>query len=319
MSVGQESRESCDDMTSTLGPDPVCVLDVGATLGEGPVWNNADRSLLFVDIAEQRIFRFEPASNNLRSWSAPAKVGWVLPSIENTLLVGLTNGIHRFAPESGTFEHLLDPEPHLPTNRLNDAALDRFGRLWFGTMDDREAAPLGRLYRIDEIGCTDVGLAPATITNGPALAPDGRTVYPVDTFGRRIYRVRIREDGSLEEAGVLAEIESDAGYPDGATCDAEGCVWVGLFSGWAARRYSPDGELLRTVRFPVANVTKIAFGGDDMRTAYATTARKGLSVDQIKSQPLSGNLFAFDAGVAGNPVDYASAGLKFAIEAGVSR
>ncbi len=50
-----------------------------------------------------------------------------------------------------------------------------------------------------------------------------------------------------------------------------------LYAGWEARRYSPDGDLLEPVRFPVANITKIAFGGDDLRTVYATTARQMLS------------------------------------------
>jgi len=49
-------------------------------------------------------------------------------------------------------------------------------------------------------------------------------------------------------------IEEGAGYPDGSTVDSEGCVWTGLFGGWAARRYSPSGRLLDSVSFPVANV-----------------------------------------------------------------
>ena len=52
-------------------------------------------------------------------------------------------------------------------------------------------------------------------------------------------------------------------------------------------------------RFPVANVTKIAFGGPDLSTAYATTARKGLTRDQLLAQPCAGDLFAFDPGARG--------------------
>ena len=67
------------------------------------------------------------------------------------------------------------------------------------------------------------------------------------------------------------------------------------------RRYDPAGKLMREIRFPVANVTKIAFGGEDLRTAYATTARKGLDMTALTKQPLAGDLFAFDPGVAGLP------------------
>ena len=55
------------------------------------------------------------------------------------------------------------------------------------------------------------------------------------------------------------------------------------------------------VRFPCANVTKIAFGGPDLRTVYATTAWKGLSAQARAEQPLAGGLFRFEADVAGLP------------------
>src|SRR6476659_8987611 len=74
---------------------------------------------------------------------------------------------------------------------------------------------------------------------------------------------------------------------------------IGLYAGWEARRYSPQGELLGSVRFPVANITKIAFGGDDLRTVYATTARQMLRPDQIERQPQIGDLFEFRVDVPG--------------------
>ncbi len=88
-------------------------------------------------------------------------------------------------------------------------------------------------------------------------------------------RVDVNDDGSLGAMRVFATIEEGAGYPDGPVVDSEGCVWTGLFFGWGVRRYAPDGTLLETVKLPVSNVTKIAFGGPDLKTAYVTTARKG--------------------------------------------
>ena len=128
---------------------------------------------------------------------------------------------------------------------------------------------------------------------------DGRTLYHTDTLGKLIWRVAINDDGSLGTPARHIVIEDGAGYPDGSVIDAEGCLWVGLFGGWGVRRYDPAGALLQTVDLPVANVTKIAFGGPDLRTAYATTARKGLDATELAAQPLAGNLFAFEPGVAG--------------------
>ncbi|MBV9044113.1 MAG: SMP-30/gluconolactonase/LRE family protein, partial [Alphaproteobacteria bacterium] len=79
------------------------------------------------------------------------------------------------------------------------------------------------------------------------------------------------------------------------------CVWTGLYNGWGARRYAPDGTLLTTVRFPVSAVTKIAFGGPDLKTVYATTASKHLDGAGRAKEPLAGSLFSFHADVAGLP------------------
>jgi D-xylonolactonase len=282
----------------SAAPIPVC--PVGAMLGEGPVW--IDGLLWFVDIKAQRIHRFDPASRALQSWPAPAQVGWVLPAENGTLVTGLQSGVHRFDPEDGGFALLHQPEPDLPGNRLNDATVDPAGRLWFGSMNDGEEAPTGRLYRLAGGTCIDSGLAPVIITNGPAIAPAGDILYHTDTLGRMIWRVPLAEDGTLGTPSLFAQIEDGAGYPDGPTVDAEGHVWTGLFGGWAARRYAPDGRLVQTVRFPVANVTKIGFGGDGLRTAFATTARKGLDAEALARQPAAGHLFAFDPGVAGLPM-----------------
>ena len=55
------------------------------------------------------------------------------------------------------------------------------------------------------------------------------------------------------------------------------------------------------MRFPVANITKIAFGGEDLRSAFATTARQMLSAETIASQPQIGDLFEFRVDVPGVP------------------
>lgn len=280
---------------------PASILSVGALLGEGPIWAPRDACLWFVDIKGQLVHRFDPLNGSARSWPAPAPVGWILPAAGGRYLAGLKTGVHWFSPSSGAFDPLCDPEPDQPGNRLNDAAVDAVGRLWFGTMDDDERNPTGRVYRIGAGPCVDVGLEPVIITNGPAIAADGRTLYAVDTIGRTVLKAAIRDDGTVGPAEPLIRIEDNAGYPDGAVCDAEGCLWIGLFGGWGVRRYDPSGRLMRTIPFPVANVTKIAFGGEGLRTAYATTARKGLDPASLAVQPLAGDLFAFDPGVAGLP------------------
>ena len=280
---------------------PQSVLSVGAILGEGPIWVARDAALWFVDIKGHCIHRYDPALNVARSWTAPGQVGWIVPTDDGLFAVGLQSGIHRFDPASASFRLLHAPEAQVPGNRLNDATVAPDGALWFGSMDDREAEDSGHIYRLHRGLCANVGLPPVSITNGPALSPDGRTLYHTDTLGRHIWRTALNDDGAIGETHLFTTIEDGAGYPDGPTIDAEGCLWTGLFGGWAVRRYDPAGALMREIRFPVANITKIAFGGDDLSVAYATTARKGLDMTALTEQPLAGDLFAFDPGVAGLP------------------
>ncbi|EQB07987.1 SMP-30/gluconolactonase/LRE family protein [Novosphingobium lindaniclasticum] len=283
---------------------PESVLSLGATLGEGPVWTG-DR-LWFVDIKEHRLYRHDPATGMLDMWHAPDQIGWALPTERGDMIAGVKTGLHRFSPETGAFTPLHDPEPTRPGNRLNDAATDPSGRIWLGSMHDEETEASGALYRLDRGHCVHAGLPEVVITNGPAISADGRTLWHTDTLGKTIWRVSVDEDGTLGKPEAFVTIEDGAGYPDGAVIDAEGCLWTGLFGGWGVRRYDPAGKLMVTVKFPVANITKIAFGGPGLCTAYATTARKGLSAAELEQQPLAGDVFAFDAGVSGLPVHAAN-------------
>ena len=67
------------------------------------------------------------------------------------------------------------------------------------------------------------------------------------------------------------------------------------------RCFSPSGETIAFVRLPVANVTKIAFGGPDLATAYVTTAWSDLTPGQRVEQPLAGRVFRFESGTQGQP------------------
>jgi D-xylonolactonase len=275
-----------------------CVWPLACELGEGPVWWRG--ALWFTDIKQKKIHRFDPGSGGGESWPAPSEVGFLAPLENGRFIAGAKTGLYAFDPSNGAFRLIRTVEPDRPSNRLNDGAVDASGRLWFGSMDDAEQKPSGALYRLDRGGLSvmDPGYI---ITNGPAISPDGSTLYHTDTLLKRIYAFDLHTDGSLSGKRVFATIEEGAGYPDGPVVDRQGCLWTGLFGGWGARRYSPDGHVLQFVAFPVANVTKLAFGGEDLTTVYATTARKGLDSAALAAQPLAGGLFCFQADIPGQP------------------
>src|SRR5690606_13290687 len=160
---------------------------------------------------------------------------------------------------TGAFAMVASVEADRPGVRLNYACSVPAGRIWLGSMVRGECAATGRFYRFESGLVTESGLPAVSITNGPAVSPDGRLLYHTDTIGRIIHVADLHDDGTLGSQRVFARIEDGAGYPDGPTVDSEGYLWTGLFAGWAVRRYAPDGTLAETVRFPTANITKIAF------------------------------------------------------------
>ena len=284
-----------------MNTEPKPVWNLEAELGEGPVWVERDRALWFVDIKKQQVHRYDPADGHRKSWDSPEQVGFILPAEGGGFVAGLQSGLYHFNEQSGAFELIVPVEADKPHNRLNDGVTDPEGRIWFGTMDNGEKEKSGAFYCFANGKLIRTSIDGIAITNGPTVSPDGRILYLVDTLKGTIEAADILGDGELGQRRPFAKIDPKDGHPDGPTIDAEGSIWISLYAGWEAWRYSPAGELVERVRFPVANITKLAFGGDDLRSAYATTARQLLTPDAIAKQPQIGDLFQFRVDVAGVP------------------
>jgi sugar lactone lactonase YvrE len=279
-----------------LSPDVRLVWPVRALLGEGPAWFPEEGALRFVDIKGGRLHRYVPASGAQDCVVLGGQPSFVVPASDGLLVIG-SGGCILSVGQDGTATVLAElPMPS--HNRTNDATVDGLGRLWFGTMDDEESQPTGALWCLDRGVLHHMG-GEAVVTNGPAITRDGRTLYHVNSGERTIWRYTIGEGPSILDGEVFLQLAEADGYPDGVVLDCEDCLWVALWDGWGVRRYDPRGQLLMTVPMPCARVTKIAFGGLDMRTAYVTTARVGLDAAALASQPLAGSLFTFAAPVAG--------------------
>jgi len=279
---------------------PECIWDVGAHLGEGALWHAATRSVYFVDIKGRRIHRCAADGSARTSWDAPGQPGFVVPTSRGDLVCALEDGLYRLDEASGVFTPLRKIEDELPGNRFNDGHVGVRGELWFGSMDDAQAAPTGALYRLDRDGSLARRDDGYIITNGPAISPDGKTLYHTDTPLRRVYAFELRDDGSLAGKRVFLQLP-EGSRPDGMAVDSEGHLWIALFGAGRIERYTPDARLAGSVHFPCTNITKLAFGGDDLCTAYVTTAWKGLTLEQRAAQPLAGGLFAFRVDTPGLP------------------
>lgn len=272
------------------------ILPVSCKLGEGAFWDSANNCFRFVDIKSHKIFRYDLADEKLHEWSVPEQVGFVFPIKNGKFIAGLKSGLYEFDEQSGEFSEIIRTELEYPNNRLNDGTIGPDGALWFGTMDDGETQKSGAFYRFDgKLSQIDKDIS---ITNGPCFSPCGKTLYTVDTLGKLIFAWDMM-DGSPCNKRLFADLNDQKGFADGPVCDSQGNVWIGLFFGWGVRIYAPNGNLLGIINLPVSNITKIAFGGEDLQTVFVTTAKVGLSDDQLAEQPLAGNIFSFRAKIAG--------------------
>jgi sugar lactone lactonase YvrE len=246
------------------------------------------------------LWHFDPATGSNAMAEAPGQIGWALPAEGGLLLCGLKDGLYTFDPESQRFEKLMEVPGEPAGNRLNDACTDPWGRVWFGSMDDSESAASGRFYVYDRGDVRPAGPSGISITNGPAVSGAGDRIFFTDTVGQTIMVADLTRDG-VGEARPFADTGAlfPEAYPDGPIVDAEDHVWTGLYLGARVARFSPDGELVATVTMPARDVTKMALGGPDLKTAYVTTATKNMEPGDYAGYPASGSLLAFDSPVAG--------------------
>ncbi|MFD9092114.1 SMP-30/gluconolactonase/LRE family protein [Streptomyces collinus] len=260
-----------------------------AALGEGPTWDAATGRLLWLDVLGMRVHTYDPATGRRTVRTTEQHVGAAKPRVGGGLVLNLRDGVGLLDPD-GAFRWL-HHEP-VAGRRANDAAVAPDGSLWAGTMRYDEATGGGTLSRLTGDGDVRTVLPDVTVSNGTGWSPDGGLMYYADTPTRRVDVFDVDGD-TVRDRRTLVEIEEGAGFPDGLTVDAEGCVWVALWDGGAVRRYTPSGELDRVVPLPTPRTTACVFGGPGLTDLYITTAHVGLSAPH----PLSGSVLVVpDAG-----------------------
>jgi sugar lactone lactonase YvrE len=259
------------------------LTDHRCLLGEGPVWDARRSSLFWVDILRGEIHEYRPADGYSHTISVGEYVGAVAPYRDGRLMAALKSGIVLLDPDTGEREAVGHPEAHLPGNRYNDGKCDPAGRFWVGSMSLQEEPGAGSLYMIDHDRSITRQLEGVTISNGLAWSNDHRTMYYIDTptFEVAAFDYDIAT-GGISNRRVAIRIPETDGYPDGMTTDREGCLWIAHWDGWQVTRWDPHtGRKIHHIPMPAARVTSCAFGGDTGNDLYITSARTGLSEEEL--------------------------------------
>jgi sugar lactone lactonase YvrE len=270
-----------------------CIARISCSLGEGPLWDAVGQRLFWIDIKAPCLFAMRLDALSPQRWPMPESLGAIGLRANGGLVGAFRSGFACIDLDTGSVTPIGDVTTHPPGNRFNDGHVDARGRFWAGTMDDGERRPSGHLYRLDADGHVERFNTGFVVTNGIEWSNDGRTLYFVESVERRIWSYDFYMDaGRPGERRVFAQLDSDAGYPDGLTVDADDHVWSVHWDGGRVTRYRPDGSVERVVVLPVPRPTSCCFGGPDLATLFVTSATIGLDAAACHAAPLSGGVFA---------------------------
>ncbi len=274
-------------------------------LGEAIIWHAANQCLYWIDLLDPALFRHDLKTAVTRSWPLllPAPIGAIAATEDPDLLL-LTHrqGLSLLRISNLALEPYCDPEDGRDAIIWNDAKCDRWGRAWVGSSHALEKEARGALWCVKDRHGFALGDAGFAISNGPAVSPDGGTLYFNDSSARTTFAYDISADDlHPRNRRALISFTADEGMPDGIITDAAGCLWIAHWGGARVSQYTAAGKLLAAYPVPAQNVTTMCFAGPGFSTLYITTARDGLDETALAEMPLSGSLFRLETNTKGLP------------------
>ena len=273
-------------------------------LGEGPAWDHRNRELLWVDIDNHTVYFLKDGTKIPEKFVFEQKIGFAVPRKGDEYIIGLQDGLYSFDRKDSSIKLICNPEPELIDNRWNDGKCDPDGNLWAGTMSTKDLYDQGGLYRLDRTMKLRPMLQKIGISNGLAWNSELGKMYYIDSPTRSIQCFNYKKrDNTLSPPSKVFKLPKEMGYPDGMTIDEDGMLWVAHWDGGCIARWHPEtGQLITTIEIPAPRVTSCSFGGKDLSQLFVTTARVGLSEEQLKKYPLSGSLFVIDTNTKGREI-----------------
>jgi len=251
---------------------------------EGPVYVPAARHLLFSDIPNNRVLRYNESDASVSTFQTPANFanGHTLDKLGRVLACEhLTRRVTR-TEHDGSTTVLADQFQGKRLNSPNDVIASSTGEVWFTDPTYGISTEYEGMRADSEIGANNVyRLAPdstlsAVITdlvqpNGLALSNDERTLYVVDSGSTpaRLLAYDLGADGMPVAHRLLRECE--VGIYDGFRVDWQGNIWTSAGDG--VHCLSAQGELLGKILLP-ETVSNVCFGGAALNRLYITATRR---------------------------------------------
>ena len=279
------------------------LVDAHAQVGEGPLWDEEQQVLYWVDILSSLLYIYDPATGENRALDVGRHVGTVVTRASGGLMLAVQNGFASFDLETQELTLIANPEAHITGNRFNDGKCDPAGRFWAGTMAYENPTNQGSLYRLDTDLSVHKIFGDVAISNGIIWSLDHTTMYYIDTLRKNVrafdYDV---ETGDISNERVIINVPEEIGMPDGMAIDNEGMLWVAHYGGSCVSRWNPNtAQFLLKIDLPVTQVTACAFGGQNLDILFITSAAQELDAAELARQPLAGGLFSIKTPYQGVP------------------
>lgn len=271
------------------------IQQIGAslsTLGEGPVYDEKSNSILWIDIVNALIIEHDVKKYTERKIETGSMIGSFAIMEDGNFIAALQEGIAIINRTTGDKKIIASPEVNIPSNRFNDGKCSPDGRFWAGSMSLNETDPSGSLYSIDKDFKAEKLEGGLTISNGLCWSLNKKYFYFIDTPTLQVVRYDYANGNISNKKTVITIDAAKDGYPDGMTIDADGNLWIAHWGGWQVACWNPTtGEKMTAIQLPVSQVTSICFGGEDFSDMFISSARRGLTSEQLESEPLAGATF----------------------------
>ena len=272
-------------------------IQINCKLGEGLHWDSVRNAFWFVDILNHSIYFYNIITLELKKRVLNEVVGWAIPiANSDKILIGLKSGVAQFNffEKNDTVEWIYKGFPEKYNERLNDAKIDKFGRLWYGSISCvDESNPVGSLARFNfKDNNLDIIDKNYKVTNGPAFNLDNTIMLHNDSGNKITYKFQLdKNTGEILEKSIWRTYSEDEGYPDGINFDLDENVWIAHWGVGKVCKYDIEGKLLQSITVPTPNVTNICFGGKDLSRLFVTTALNIIDSSNKTSTIFDGAIF----------------------------
>ena len=281
----QPSQRYPDPAVVTLDPSfdryrlPLAKVEriaAGCRWAEGPVWLGDTRSLVWSDIPNNRMLRWDEETGATSVFRKPSNYANGHTRDRQGRIVSCEHGGRRISrtEHDGTVTTVADSFQGKRLNSPNDLVVKSDGSIWFtdptfgilGWYEGAKATPESpmNVYRVDASGAIELAIAGINQPNGLAFSPDEKILYVVESRSdpRKILAYDIVDGRKAVNGRVF--IDAGPGTPDGFRVDVDGNLWCGWGMGEAGldgvHIFNPDGKRIGRIDLP-ERCANLCFGG----------------------------------------------------------